>query len=168
MSEWDPPAWLTAALRDLTGGRGPGVEDPAALPGGPGAYLLLLALGRPLALAIRGLPPAILPPGWYIYAGSARGPGGIRARLARHLRSGKRAHWHIDHLSEAAVARRGFPAPAAGECTLLRALLARPGFRAPVPGFGSSDCRGCASHLLAVAQETAAAGNQRQPATAAR
>ena len=86
MSEWDAPARLTGALRDLTGGRGRGIEDPAALPGGPGAYLLLLALGRPLALAIRGLPPAILPPGWYIYAGSARGPGGIRARLARRKR----------------------------------------------------------------------------------
>jgi histidyl-tRNA synthetase len=121
-----------------------------------------------LPLAIRGLPAATLPAGWYIYAGSARGPGGIRARLGRHLGPGKGAHWHIDTLTQAAVARRGFPIPGGEECALVRALLARPGTRIPVPGFGSSDCRSCASHLLAVAQERSPGGDQADPVVVAR
>ncbi|MFL5280923.1 MAG: DUF123 domain-containing protein [Rhodopila sp.] len=34
-------------------------------------------------------PAASLLPGRYLYAGSARGPGGMRARLDRHLRRNK-------------------------------------------------------------------------------
>ena len=50
---------------------------------------------------------------------------------------------------QAAAALWAFPAPGARECDLLRALLGRPGFAPAVPGFGSSDCRSCPSHLLA-------------------
>ena len=35
--------------------------------------------------------------GYYIYAGSAFAPGGLRARLRRHCTGGRR-HWHIDYL----------------------------------------------------------------------
>ncbi|MFO8145391.1 MAG: DUF123 domain-containing protein, partial [Candidatus Syntrophosphaera sp.] len=30
--------------------------------------------------------------------GSARGPGGLAARIARHQREPKPRHWHIDYL----------------------------------------------------------------------
>jgi Uri superfamily endonuclease len=37
-------------------------------------------------------------PGFYVYVGSALGPGGVRARLAHHLKPSSRPHWHIDYL----------------------------------------------------------------------
>jgi len=58
----------------------------------PGAYLLLMTIARPLSLRIRTLTPVVLPPGWYVYAGNARGRGGMRARVKRHLRRGKPPH----------------------------------------------------------------------------
>src|ERR1035438_8832695 len=36
--------------------------------------------------------------GFYFYVGSALGPGGVRARLAHHLKPSRRPHWHIDYL----------------------------------------------------------------------
>ncbi len=55
----------------------------------PGAYLLLIDLAAPLALAIPRLGVATLAPGRYVYGGSAYGPGGLRARIGRHLRADK-------------------------------------------------------------------------------
>ncbi len=52
----------------------------------PGAYLLPMTIAQPLSLRIRTLTPAVLPPGRYVYAGNARGRGGIRARVKPHLR----------------------------------------------------------------------------------
>ena len=150
--EREPVALSAAPLAELrsVAGDGPyGLANAASLPAGPGSYLLLIGLDRPLRLPIHGLSPARLATGWYAYAGSACGPGGLRARFGRHLRRGKVRRWHVDHLTEAAAALWAFPAPGARECDLLRALLARPGFAPAVPGFGSSDCRSCASHLLA-------------------
>ena len=39
--------------------------------------------------------------GQYAYVGSAHGPGGLRARVGRHLRAEKPLHWHIDYLTAA-------------------------------------------------------------------
>lgn len=114
----------------------------------PGAYLLLLALSRPLALPQPTLKSARLGPGHYLYTGSALGPGGIRARILRHARKGKRLHWHIDHLTEAGTLTAALALPGMGECDVLGFLLALPGVTVPVPGFGSSDCRACPAHLL--------------------
>jgi Uri superfamily endonuclease len=83
------------------------------------------------------------PPGRYVYTGSAR--RGLEARIARHLRSDKVLHWHIDYLLAApgvrivAVARSR-----RAECALNRAV---PG-RLVAAGFGASDCNaGCGAHL---------------------
>ena len=67
----------------------------------PGTYALLLRarsggriqIGRCGSLAVR--------PGWYVYVGSAFGPGGLRARLRHHCRLAERPHWHIDYLRRA-------------------------------------------------------------------
>ncbi len=114
----------------------------------PGAYLLLLALSQALALPQPALKSACLQPGNYLYAGSALGPGGIRARVLRHARKGKRLHWHIDHVSEAGTLMAALALPGMGECDVLGTLLALPGVTVPVPGFGASDCRACPAHLL--------------------
>lgn len=112
-----------------------------------GSYLLCFVLDRDVTVAIRKHPWHFVA-GSYVYCGSARGPGGLKARLARHFRDTKKTHWHIDHLTIAAFAIGAFVFTDVTECTLCRALLARPEFAVPVPGFGSSDCRSCSSHLL--------------------
>jgi Uri superfamily endonuclease len=126
-----------------------------SVPARGGAYLLVLRLDRRLALDIPRLSAEFLPPGWYAYAGSARGPGGLRARIARHLKTDKPVHWHIDRLTPAADPLLALAYPEAEECALLSALLDHGAFSVPLAGFGSSDCRQCRSHLLRWTESTA-------------
>ena len=120
------------------------------LPSGPGAYALYLRLDAEFPLPVLRLNRTVLEPGTYVYAGSAYGPGGIRARVARHLRREKIPHWHIDHLTVRAECVDVLTYPGGSECALVAALLAD-GAEIPVPGFGSSDCRNCAAHFLRLA-----------------
>jgi Uri superfamily endonuclease len=120
-----------------------------------GAYLLRLFLRRSVSLKPGALKRVSLPAGEYIYVGSAR--RGIAGRIARHLRlaatkKGK-LHWHIDYLLVHPQARiAGFQALAEkSECFVSKRLASGEGISAPVPGFGSSDCRsGCKAHLYRV------------------
>ena len=114
----------------------------------PGAYLLLIDLAAPLALAIPRLGVATLAPGRYASGGSAYGPGGLRARSGRHLRADKTPRWHVDRLTAAGQVVGVRAVPGARECDLVRGLLEVPGTSVPVPGFGSSDCRACPAHLV--------------------
>ncbi len=125
------------------------VDAIEALPAGPGAYALLLALPRAVAAPER-LGGAPLGPGLYVYAGSARGPGGIRARVARHARRGKPRHWHVDRLTEVGRIAAAVAIPDGRECAVVETLRTRRGVAFPVPGFGASDCRACPAHLLRV------------------
>lgn len=124
--------------------------DPAALPAAPGAYLLAVRLPRPLVLRLPATGTVTLEAGTYLYAGSARGPGGIRARVGHHLRRGKRAHWHVDRLTAAGRVVAVAVAPGGSECALFAAVSGLSGALLPAPGFGSSDCRRCAAHLAQV------------------
>ena len=123
------------------------VLNPGDLPDASGAYALVLRLARAMRLDIATLGRPVLPPGLYLYAGSAWGPGGIRARVGRHLRHPKARVWHIDHLTEAAPVEDVIAFPGARECAIVAAL---PGAGVPAPRFGASDCRRCEAHLLAV------------------
>jgi Uri superfamily endonuclease len=124
--------------------------DPGVLPAGPGAYALEIVLERALAIPVASLGSPRLGPGRYVYLGSAKGPGGLRARVGRHLRQGKARRWHVDHLTARAPVTAVVSRPGQSECALARALLAHPRVAAPVRGFGSSDCRQCPAHLLSV------------------
>jgi Uri superfamily endonuclease len=124
-------------------------RSAARLPHACGAYALLIMLDQPIELP-RRFRGRRLPKGCYCYVGSARGPGGIRGRCARHLRSAAMRHWHVDWLIAGAVDRRVTAFPGQSECELLGRLLGIQGVSVPVPGFGSTDCRRCPSHLLAV------------------
>lgn len=143
-------------LSDLLPGKGigPGSDDwvdpshAGRLPTTGGAYILAIRLNSALRLPVARLGNPDLPAGDYIYAGSAYGPGGINARVARHFRKGKIIHWHIDHVTAAASDISALAAPGRGECELVSALTGRNNFRSVVNGFGSSDCRCCSSHLL--------------------
>lgn len=109
---------------------------PDTIPALPGAYVLVIRLDAPL-------PPLV--PGRYLYCGSAKGPGGLRARLGRHMKKGKKIRWHVDRLTEAGHVEGAYAFEGENECALVARLSHLP---VPWPGFGSSDCRVCASHLL--------------------
>jgi len=122
---------------------------PRALPATPGSYLLWLELAEPRELDCGGLGRLRFAAGFYGYCGSARGPGGVAARVGRHLRGEGRRRWHIDFLRAAATVRAVWwsGGRARLECDWARALLAGRGVEVAAPRFGASDCR-CASHLL--------------------
>jgi Uri superfamily endonuclease len=118
----------------------------ADIPARAGAYVLVIDLAKSIEVAIGGRAPCALRAGRYLYCGSARGPGGLKARIARDMRRGKPVRWHVDHLTERGAVRGAFIFPGGAECALAARLSHLP---APMPGFGSSDCRRCASHLFA-------------------
>src|SRR3990172_11736037 len=70
----------------------------AELPSDPGTYALHLRLNRSRWVQIGRLGETRFPAGEYVYIGSAFGPGGLRARLGRHVRGDGQPHWHIDAL----------------------------------------------------------------------
>jgi Uri superfamily endonuclease len=120
-----------------------------ALPDKAGGYVLVMRQDQEKVLSIGALGRARFPTGIYAYVGSARGPGGIKARVLRHAstRDDKRPHWHIDFLRAQCEIiqvwwhQRGNE----NECDLA-AALALEGLRRP-KGFGASDCR-CGGHLV--------------------
>jgi Uri superfamily endonuclease len=127
------------------------------LPADPGSYALFLKLPVQKKLAIGKFGVNEFLAGFYIYFGSARGPGGLRARLGRHLRTGKKHHWHVDAL-RAVTEVQGYcylidqtpkKSRTPAECQWSQKLIEMPGAQIPLPGFGASDCKmGCPAHLL--------------------
>jgi Uri superfamily endonuclease len=113
-----------------------------------GDYVLILFMPSEATLEVGKLGTLTFPPGYYCYAGSARGPGGLLARLGRHVRKRKELHWHIDYLLVHANIVEIWHAPSVErqECRWSRAILALPGVESAKRGFGSSDC-GCRTHL---------------------
>jgi Uri superfamily endonuclease len=119
-----------------------------ALTAAPGAYILFIELPETLALRETSLGSQTLAPGRYAYCGSAYGPGGLGARLRRHLKREKALRWHVDHLTAAGRIFALGLAPGGRECALFEDLSRHPGVEVPLAGFGSSDCESCPAHLL--------------------
>ena len=122
-------------------------EFPKAKNRQTGSYALVLRLPSRRKIVVGRLGLVEFPRGHYIYFGSAL--GGLQARVARHLRSGKKLHWHADYLG-AVVPWTQVWHLADGqrwECVWARSAEAGDGLELPAPGFGSSDCR-CRSHLV--------------------
>lgn len=88
-----------------------------------------------------------LKPGFYVYVGSAFGPGGLKARIGRHLKKQKKLKWHIDFLRQFLEI---VDICCSEENTKLEcvwaAKFATMGGEIPLKRFGASDCR-CAAHL---------------------
>ncbi|RME30973.1 MAG: GIY-YIG nuclease family protein [Thermoflexia bacterium] len=123
--------------------------DVSLIPPRPGTYVLFLTLGRGTEVPIGRLGTFFLPAGTLAYVGSARGSGGLQARLARHLRSPRPVVWHIDALQAMANPLGAWFAEGKDrrECLWATALSYLPGASCPVPGFGASDCH-CRTHLF--------------------
>lgn len=120
----------------------------------PGAYALVIGLAGGLAFEMRGRPVS-LAPGNYLYCGSAYGPGGIAARAGRHARRHKKRHWHVDHLTVIGQVAAIYALPDGSECALVEQALSADGVDVPIRGFGASDCRNCAAHLLSLPENSA-------------
>ncbi len=118
------------------------------LPPSPGTYAILLQLGTPAHLSVGRLGRFEFPRGWYLYVGSARGAGGLRARVRHHWQSAARPHWHIDFLRQVArpVQVMWQIGAARRECEWAAAIGARPEARLVAFKFGASDCK-CPTHL---------------------
>jgi Uri superfamily endonuclease len=120
-----------------------------SIPRQPGSYLLVLTLTAEKDIKVGSLGLLKFPSGWYAYAGSAFGPGGLSARLGRHLEPVCKRHWHIDFLRTEALVAEAWVAvgPPNREHLWACLLTQRPWNGQGVSGFGSSDCR-CPSHLV--------------------
>ena len=118
-------------------------------PKDPGTYGLIFS--RPAAgwIQVGKLGRFEFPAGFYVYVGSALGPGGLAGRLGRHLSQEKRTHWHVDYLSREVTLVEIWYAPGEEirEHDWAAAAGRLPGARIAAAGFGASDCR-CPAHLF--------------------
>lgn len=119
----------------------------ASLDANPGTYVLSLQSDQRRSLRV-GRREVVIESGYYLYVGSAFGPGGVRARISRHNRCSKPKHWHVDYLREVSILLRAWISYQSNrlEHVWANRLLNEPGLEA-VTGFGCSDCR-CDSHLF--------------------
>ena len=115
--------------------------------------MLLIKVEEDTVIETRGGRIFYIPRGTYLYVGSAKGPGGLRARIKRHLRRhGKRLFWHIDYLLNTGKAdvekiyyRVVEEKDVDYETIISRKLAMELDY---IPGFGCSDKRGDQSHLF--------------------
>jgi Uri superfamily endonuclease len=114
----------------------------------PGTYALVLQSHTSTRTRIGRWGWLDVRPGYYIYVGSALGPGGVLARVSRHCREHKTLHWHIDYLREltSPVSVWYSYSPNRLEHSWAEAV-AKLNETEPVKGFGCSDCD-CNSHLF--------------------
>ena len=114
-----------------------------------GTYALLLSSRVDSPIRIGRLGNLRLRPGFYVYIGSAHGPGGLRARLGHHLKLTSRPHWHLDYLRAHANPEEAWYCydPRPWEHTWAKCIATQRGASIPLAGFGASDC-GCESHLF--------------------
>ncbi|MBI4536748.1 MAG: GIY-YIG nuclease family protein [candidate division NC10 bacterium] len=119
------------------------------LPARPGTYAVVFRVLTERSITVGRLGRLALRPGWYLYVGSAFGPGGLQARVSRHLRGDGRPRWHVDYLRAAAqpveVWATSDPVPREHDWAAI--LSGLPGCDIPLRGFGASDCR-CPGHLF--------------------
>ena len=128
--------------------RNGGATTFAMLRAQPGTYALVLRLDHLVSVRIGRLGNLRLARGFYVYLGSALGPGGLRARVAHHQRAAQRPHWHIDYLrAHTQLERIWFSYDARRREHQWAGVLPRVVRTAKaLVGFGASDCT-CASHL---------------------
>ena len=119
------------------------------IPSAAGTYLLILHCDKTSLVTVGRLGEIHFPAGWYVYVGSAFGPGGLRGRLMHHLRPLNTCHWHVDYLRRHAVLREVWIDGAGRrlEHQWASALSGRIPAARPIPRFGCSDCT-CPSHLV--------------------
>jgi Uri superfamily endonuclease len=116
----------------------------------PGTYALVLKSNHDQKISIGKLGHLRVRPGFYVYIGSAFGPGGLKARIAHHNRSSVRPHWHIDYLCSILLLDEVWYTydSEQHEHRWADVISRLKGATIPMTGFGASDCN-CTSHLFA-------------------
>jgi Uri superfamily endonuclease len=114
----------------------------------PGTYLLILRADSSQPVRVGRWGVLDVHPGYYLYVGSAFGPGGVNARVARHCRETERRHWHVDYLRDVASPIEVWCGYGSRDLEHRWAeFLGDMRGISSVPGFGCSDCK-CESHLF--------------------
>jgi Uri superfamily endonuclease len=114
----------------------------------PGTYAVVLASNEKGAIEVGKLGTLRLQSGYYVYVGSAFGPGGLGARITHHKSVSHRSRWHIDYLrATTEICEVWYTYDSRPmEHQWAQTVAAARGGTAPYPGFGSSDCT-CRTHL---------------------
>ena len=114
-----------------------------------GTYLILMKLPNCLKLNIGKQGLFKLHAGYYVYVGSAMGPGGLSKRINRHLKKTKKKHWHIGYLRPYTDIVQIWTNDSGKklEHEFAQQLHKQEHSKMPVPGFGASDCT-CKTHLF--------------------
>ncbi len=120
-----------------------------------GIYVLVISISRTLRIKVGKLGEKTFRSGYYAYTGSAlgRNAASLPFRLARHLKTAKKKHWHIDFLLADSNARIEATVAVSCrqnlECQINQLIRSHWKAETPVPQFGASDCKNkCGSHLL--------------------
>lgn len=115
----------------------------------PGTYALLFRCETPFQAVVGKLGPTQVGAGYWVYVGSAFGPGGLRSRLAHHLKPSTRRHWHLDYIKHALdpIEIWATNDPIRREHRWADVFAGLKGASRPIAGFGASDCS-CLSHLI--------------------
>ena len=113
-----------------------------------GTYIVILKIGTSQDIEVGRIGSHSFKKGYYFYVGSAHGPGGLKARLTRHVKKGKSKHWHIDYIRDAGsiISILVQYSKEKKECSWAEKLNSSGLFAIPIYRFGSSDCS-CESHL---------------------
>jgi Uri superfamily endonuclease len=113
-----------------------------------GTYALLFYCEQNPEVQVGKMGRIQLRSGFYIYVGSAFGPGGVKARVLRHCRTKKKHHWHIDYIVKFLIPKGAWynHGQVHLEHAWARELAEFPG-NASLSGFGCTDCS-CDSHLF--------------------
>ena len=122
----------------------------STIPPEKGSYILLFQIQETNRILVGSLGYQLFPAGIYAYAGSALGPGGVRARVRHHLIPARKPHWHMDYLKPSAdwLAVGWTITLQRQECIWAQQLILAGG-KVPAKGFGASDCQqGCPAHLI--------------------
>ena len=122
------------------------------IPDEKGSYILFFKTEEKKFITIGKLGKITIKPGIYVYIGSAFGPGGLRARIGRHLKKSKKVRWHIDYIrKELDIIDIYFSTRSEKlECIWAQEIL-NSGAGVLLKNLGSSDCK-CMSHFLCISE----------------
>lgn len=114
-----------------------------------GTYALVFKCNAPFEAVVGKLGPVKISAGYWVYVGSAFGPGGLRSRLAHHLKPSTRPHWHLDYIKSALHLVKIWTTTDAfkREHAWATAFSTMKDASCPIANFGATDCT-CRSHLI--------------------
>ena len=114
-----------------------------------GTYALILESKSAFSTKVGKLGRVTGDAGFYIYVGSAFGPGGVEARIRHHKKSVARPRWHLDYIRRFMVLKEIWTTydSVKREHQWANVLSSFSRAKIPFSGFGASDCS-CVSHLI--------------------